>query len=160
MPNHPRSLPILLAVIAVFSTRCGKSPDRTPAPTPAPAPAPAPDAHANLIRVNTPHAHAAITSPLVVTGQARGIWYFEASFPVKLLDGNGAVLAQAPAQAQGEWMTTEFVPFRATLTFTRPTTATGTLMLQKDNASGLPKHDDSISIPVNFSGRVAKGRGM
>lgn len=108
------------------------------------------DDHADLIQVSSPKSNAVVKSPLVVKGEARGNWYFEASFPVRLLDADGQELAIAPAQAQGEWMTTDFVPFEVTLNFSKPATTTGTLILQKDNPSGLPEHDDSISIPVKF----------
>ena len=102
------------------------------------------------ISVTTPAPNALVTSPLTVTGEARGTWYFEASFPVELFDANGLMLAQVPAQAQGEWMTTDFVPFSVTLTFSVPTTKTGTLVLKKDNPSGLPEFDDELRIPVVF----------
>lgn len=91
-----------------------------------------------------------MTSPLTVTGEARGNWYFEATFPVKLLDANGGLVVQHYAEAQSDWMTTDFVPYVATLTFTPPATATGTLVLEKANASGLPANDDSVEIPVQF----------
>lgn len=110
-----------------------------------------PDDHADLIRVSSPLSNAIVASPLTVKGIARGNWYFEASFPIHLYDANGKELVVVPAQAQGEWMTTEFVPFEVILTFSKPATSTGTLTLEKDNASGLPEHDDSISIPVRFS---------
>lgn len=109
-----------------------------------------PDPYADMIQVTSPGAGAIVTSPLTITGQAKGGWYFEASFPVRLLDGNGNQIAIAPAQAQGDWMTEDFVPFSVTLTFTKPATPTGTLILQKDNPSGEPQFDGSISIPVNF----------
>jgi len=120
-----------------------------------PAPAPAPDPHgpeakANLIKVTGLSPGDQVSSPLIVKGEARGYWYFEASFPVELLDGNGNQLAIKPAQAQGEWMTEEFVPFTVTLTFPTPPTPTGTLMLRKDNPSGLPENDDWLAIPVTF----------
>lgn len=102
------------------------------------------------IQVASPQPNGQISSPLTVTGQAKGGWYFEASFPVTLLDGNGNVLAQKPAQAQGDWMTTNFVPFTVTLTYNTPTTPNGTLVLEKDNPSGLPQNAESISIPVTF----------
>lgn len=102
-----------------------------------------------MIRVDEPQPNAVVTSPLTVTGEARGLWYFEASFPVKLLDASGDQLAIAPAQAQGEWMTTEFVPFTVTLTFVTDD-ETGTLVLEKDNPSGLPEHAAEIRIPVRF----------
>jgi len=91
-----------------------------------------------------------VTSPLLVTGNARGTWYFEASFPVRLLDGNGNEIAITLAQAQGDWMTEDYVPYLAVLTFTTPATSTGMLILQKDNPSGLPENEASLQIPVMF----------
>jgi hypothetical protein len=96
-----------------------------------------------------------VTSPLTITGQARGNWFFEASFPVSLTNWDGLIIAQGPATAQGEWMTTEYVPFSITLTFDNPSweadfSKRGTLILQKDNPSGLPEHDDALEIVVRF----------
>jgi len=102
------------------------------------------------IRVSAPLPNAVVKSPLRITGEARGTWYFEASFPVKLFDGNGRELAVSPVQALGEWMTTDFVPFDMILVFEAPQTKTGTLRLEKDNPSGLPENDDSVTIPVRF----------
>lgn len=103
-----------------------------------------------LLSVTQPSPNTTVSSPLTVTGEARGYWYFEASFPVRLLDGNGLEIAVAPAQALGEWMTEDFVPFSVVLNFAPPTTSTGTLILEKDNPSGEPANDDSIHIPVLF----------
>ncbi len=112
----------------------------------------APNKYANLIKVFSPTANASVASPLVVKGEAKGNWYFEASFPVRLYDANNAEVPLTPSyiMTTEEWMTTEFVPFEATLTFTKPTTPTGTLVLEKDNPSGLPEFDASISIPIKF----------
>lgn len=104
----------------------------------------------DLIFVNTPERNESIQNPLVVKGEARGNWYFEASFPVRLFDANGKELAVAVAQAKGNWMTADFVPFEVTLRFSQPETETGTLVLEKDNASGLPEHDDALRIPIRF----------
>ena len=112
--------------------------------------APAADFQSADIRVTSPTANAIITSPLVVTGEARGTWYFEASFPVQLLDANRNEIAIIPAQAQEDWMTENFVPFAVTLDFILPATDTGFLVLKKDNPSGLPEHDAHIEIPVRF----------
>jgi hypothetical protein len=103
-----------------------------------------------LIRKVTPLPETRVSSPLSITGEARGMWYFEASFPVELLDANGVVISQGIAQAQGDWMTENFVPFTATLSWASTTSATGTLRLKKDNPSGLPEHDASLLIPVVF----------
>lgn len=105
----------------------------------------------DLIRIAFPRPGGKVTSPLSLSGEARGTWYFEASFPVELRDASGNVLAEHYAEAQSEWMTTEFVPFKSTLIFpTQPAGSKGTLMLRKDNPSGLPEHDDQLFIPVIF----------
>lgn len=108
--------------------------------------APASDA----IRVSAPVADAVLSSPFVITGEARGTWYFEATFPVTLLDADGKPVISTFAQAQGEWMTEQYVPFRTELTFTAPATATGTLVLEKANPSGLPEHAGEVRVPVRF----------
>jgi hypothetical protein len=105
----------------------------------------------DLIKITSPRPGEKVASPLSITGEARGTWYFEASFPVELQDANGNVLALHYAQAQGEWMTEDFVPFVSEITFAAPASGTkGKLILRKDNPSGLPEHDDSLIIPVSF----------
>lgn len=104
----------------------------------------------DIIKISEPLSGAIIKSPLIVTGEARGNWYFEALFPVKLFDESGNQIAAVPAQAQGEWTTENFVPFTATLDFTVPTSTWGVLVLQNDNPSGMQEKADSISIPVLF----------
>jgi hypothetical protein len=101
------------------------------------------------INVSTPTIGATITSPLAISGEARGPWYFEASFPVLLKDASGNTIAQGVAQAQGDWMTTNFVPFTASLSFPpQPAGSNGTLVLMKDDPSGI--NPDSVSISVTF----------
>ena len=104
----------------------------------------------NLIVVEKPKPNELIESPLLINGRARGYWYFEASFPVRIFDDNGVELGVAIAQAGGEWMTENFVPFAAILEFKKPSTKKGVLVLQKDNPSGLPEHDAELRIPVVF----------
>lgn len=104
----------------------------------------------DLIEVDIPKPEASVTSPLVVEGRARGNWYFEASFPVEVLDEDGSSLGIGIAEAQGEWMTVEFVPFSGKVVFSKPKGSEGTVVFRKDNPSGLPENDDSVSIPVIF----------
>ncbi|RJQ32327.1 hypothetical protein C4572_01245 [Candidatus Parcubacteria bacterium] len=104
----------------------------------------------NLIRIETPRPNEIIKSPMVVEGEARGFWFFEASFPVRVKDANGKELGVGIAQAQGEWMTEEFVPFNTVMEFAEPETETGTLILEKDNPSGLPENADEMHFPVRF----------
>ncbi|MDO8183667.1 MAG: Gmad2 immunoglobulin-like domain-containing protein [bacterium] len=110
------------------------------------------------IKIVSPQPGEAVASPLVVTGTARGVWFFEASFPIVLVDWDGLIIAEGVAQAQSDpatgevnWMTEDYVPFMATLTFTRPSYSDrGTLILKKDNPSGLPEHDAALEVPVKF----------
>ena len=102
------------------------------------------------IEVSDPKGNDLVTSPLTVTGRAKGMWFFEASFPVTLTDSEGTEIVSSYAQAQGEWMTEDFVPFNVNMSFPVPTTSTGTLVFQKDNPSGLPEHDDEFRMPVRF----------
>lgn len=105
----------------------------------------------DFIQVTTPLPDTLISSPLVIKGQARGNWYFEASFPIKLIDANGRVLGSAIAQAQEDWMTTEFVPFIANLSFSLPSATTGSLIFEKDNPSGLPENAAELRVPVKLA---------
>jgi hypothetical protein len=104
----------------------------------------------DLIKIDNPRPNQIIESPLFVKGEARGNWYFEASFPVKLFDDNGFLLGLTIAQAQDDWMTEDFVPFSAILPFAVSSTPKGRLVLEKDNPSGLPEHADELIIPVYF----------
>ncbi|MDO8660223.1 MAG: Gmad2 immunoglobulin-like domain-containing protein [Candidatus Parcubacteria bacterium] len=107
----------------------------------------------DLIRLDSPRPNDTIKSPLVVKGQARGYWFFEADFPVVLVDWDGLIIATGIARAQGEWMTEEFVPFEVTLDFTvdpNVYSTRGALILRKNNPSDLRQNDDALEIPIIF----------
>lgn len=109
----------------------------------------------DLIRVNLPLQNAKITSPLMITGEARGSWFFEASFPVTLVDWDGLIIGQGVAQAKGDWMTADFVPFEARITFDKPPyvgeqSKRGAIILRNDNPSGQASTSKSIEIPIVF----------
>lgn len=105
----------------------------------------------NFIELSSPRPNDIVKSPLLISGKARGTWFFEASFPIFITDWDGLIIGQGIATAKSDWMTEEFVPFEATITFTNPTYGeNGTLILKKDNPSGLPEHDDALEIPIKF----------
>lgn len=105
---------------------------------------------ADLIKIASPRPNDTIASPVTITGQARGTWFFEGEFPVFIYDILNQLIGQGSATAQGEWMTEEFVAFEATLEFTKPTNGPGTLYLNKHNASDNADLDDALIIPVDF----------
>ena len=104
----------------------------------------------DMIQVERPRPNTGVKSPLLITGKAKGNWFFEASFPIKIYDENENLLGSTTAQAQGDWMTDKFVNFKASLEFKTPTTKKGKLILEKDNPSGLPEYADELRIPVLF----------
>lgn len=108
-----------------------------------------------LIRVVEPSPGAVVSSPVKVRGTARGYWFFEADFPVDLVNWDGLIIGQHYATAQGEWMTEDLVPFEGTVEFEETEAITGysrrgAVILHKDNPSGLPEHDNAIEIPVVY----------
>lgn len=104
----------------------------------------------DLVRIMTPRPNGTIKSPAAIEGEARGFWYFEASFPIKLYDENNNLLATAIAEAEGDWMTENFVKFKAVLSYGVAKAGKGTLVLEKDNPSGLPENDDKLIVPVKY----------
>jgi len=108
----------------------------------------------DLIRVSNPRPNQVISSPLEIKGEARGYWFFEASFPITLIDSDGNIVVQSYIMTADEWMTEEFVSFEKTLEFDIPqtlsTSTRGTLILHKDNPSGLPEYDDALEVPIYF----------
>ena len=104
----------------------------------------------DMIHVTSPLANATLVSPFTVTGEAVGPWYFEASFPIVLLDGNGQQILATHANALSDWMTNDMVPFSSLLTFSKPSTTTGTLILKRDNPSDLTQNSQQIDIPIRF----------
>ncbi len=105
----------------------------------------------DMIRVDIDSTTAIASTTVTLTGEARGGWYFEASFPVSILAPDGTLLGQGVAQAEGDWMTTEFVPFVATVKFDPKGNTEGVVRFSKDNPSGLPENDANIEVPVKFS---------
>lgn len=111
------------------------------------------NASSDLVVLNELEVGEEVTSPLTISGFARGYWFFEASFPVELVDAEGNVLVNSYATAQGEWMTEDMVAFSATFNFVAPEEdIEGTLILRRDNPSALPENDASVSVPVMIKG--------
>ena len=103
------------------------------------------------IIVSSPQPGQTVKSPLLVEGRAKGNWFFEAVFPIRLLDDKGNELAAGQARATSDWMTENLVPFKGEIVFQAGSVKKGMLVLQNDNPSGIPEKEKQIQIPVNFS---------
>ena len=102
------------------------------------------------VMVYAPTQGAKVTSPVGVIGKVPGNWSLEATFPIHITNSAGTVVAQGRGELLDDWMTTNLVPFSAKLTFTTSVAGKGTLVLQKDNPSGNPSGDDTVSIPIEL----------
>ena len=85
-------------------------------------------------------------------GEARGNWYFEASFPIEVRDSAGTVIGTGIGQPVGgaDWMTEDFVPFSAEIEIPETFIGEAVLTLKNDNPSGLPENDRAISFPLTI----------
>lgn len=106
------------------------------------------NASSDLIVIDSPRPGETVGQVISVSGSARGFWFFEASFPIELLDVNDTVIGQGIAQAEGDWMTEEFVPFKARIELATPYYGDVIVVLKKDNPSGEPENDASVRFPV------------
>ncbi len=102
------------------------------------------------IKIYSPEIDAELSDTVEIKGEARGYWFFEASFPIKIIDANGKILASATAKADGEWMTEKFVPFSVKLDLSNPTATSGYIVFEKDNPSGLKELEKSYRLAVKF----------
>lgn len=133
---------LLLSVITLSGCSWQKSPDATPASTA--------QADQQYFKLETLTADSKITSPLVISGQAKGTMFFEGSFPVSIEDSTGKNLGTDIARAEGDWMTENMVPFKATINFKTSSTKTGFVILENDNPSDLPENKHSVKFPISF----------
>lgn len=112
-----------------------------------------PASAASMIKPTSPIVNATLhpSTPVSIAGEAKGIWFFEGTFPIELTTANGAVISSGVAHATSDWATTSFVGFTGTLGYNpQPQNSKGYIVLKRDNPSGLPQNDASVKIPVIF----------
>lgn len=100
----------------------------------------------------TPEENEAISFPLIIKGEAKGTWFFEASFPVEILNDKQELVTTGIAQAEEDWMTENFVPW--TVKFdTKPAGLNSTnafIKFKNDNPSGDPANEKSFLLPIRL----------
>jgi hypothetical protein len=102
------------------------------------------------IKITSPKPGSVVLSPVKIEGEAKGSWFFEGVFPVKIEDEKGNVLGEGNAGAKGEWMTENFVPFSTEIKFNPGDASKGFLIISKDNPSGDPSKEENVKIPILF----------
>ncbi len=101
----------------------------------------------DLIFVTDPSPNEKISKQFKLLGQAKGFWYFEASFPVEVYDSNNNLIFQTFAKAQSDWMTEDFVPFVSDINIANYQGEIK-VVLKRDNPSGDTKNDANLSFKL------------
>lgn len=103
------------------------------------------------IRLASPRPNQKVASPIVIQGEARGNWFFEAQIQAELTDMDGVKMGDALLTADADWMTDDFVPFSGFLKYELLDNVTeGKLIIKNANPSGLVEHSRELIIPVRF----------
>lgn len=102
----------------------------------------------SAIKIDNLSVNSTVKSPLIIKGSARGSWFFEASFPVKLVDGENNIIASGIAMATANSLTEDFVPFEVKLEFNNQEKKKGVIVFKNDNPSGMLENDVYYRIPV------------
>jgi len=106
---------------------------------------------AEKIRVLYPRPNITVeNSYLEIIGQARGSWYFEASFPILIKNIKGDTLYSGNIMTRQDWMTNDFVSFRKDLKLPPDIKGKVLLILKNDNPSGVPEKDEELVIPLKI----------
>lgn len=101
--------------------------------------------------ITNPVAGASVASPVKLEGEVRGTWLFEATAPVVVVNWDGLIIGEGYIEATEDWMTEALVPFTGSVTYNQPAdsySASGTVIFQKANPSGLPANDAAVEVPV------------
>lgn len=108
----------------------------------------------NQVTITSPEPAVQIASPVLVSGQAPGNWFFEGTAPVSVTNWDGLIVGEGYVMAEDDWMTTELVDFSGSVEFQIDESTVynrGSLILRRSNASGLPEFDAAVEIPIVFS---------
>jgi len=108
------------------------------------------EADQSAIIVTSPQPNQAVTSLIALQGKAKGMWFFEANFPVRLLDNERNEIATSYAYTIEDWMTENFVSFNGKIEFKVDKEIDGILVFEKANPSGLPENAEKFEVPVRL----------
>lgn len=98
--------------------------------------------------IYTPNNNDIINSPITIIGQIPGNWAVEGDFMAYVKDSDGNNIGESIVKINGDWTATDLVPFSTTISFDG--SGAGTVVLQKDNPSGLPENDDQVVLNVQL----------
>lgn len=102
-----------------------------------------------VLTLISPDGQSDLSCPLNISGSITGSWYFEADFPIRLINASGTELYTVIAQAQEDWMTEDDVEFNALVNCDDSQLTGASLVFVKDNVSDLRELDDEIVVELS-----------
>ncbi|MBP9758239.1 GerMN domain-containing protein [Candidatus Dojkabacteria bacterium] len=102
------------------------------------------------LQIFQPDSLSEIKSPLVIEGEVRGVWYFEGTFPIRIEDKDGNLIKQGIAQSSEDWMSDDWVGFRASIDFDVENTTDAKIVFERSNPSGLPENEDQATFDITL----------
>ena len=105
----------------------------------------------DIIIIESPKAYEKVKNLLFVKGKARGYFFFEANFPIRIEDENGNVILKDYVETSENWMTNDFVYFEKYLDIRNISIKKGFIIVEKANPSGDVEHKFEIKIPLYFN---------
>lgn len=95
-----------------------------------------------------------------IKGEVSGNWFFEGSFPVRVLNIQGEVISSLFAEAKSDWMTEDQVPFSVIIDFPLEQEGAYVLQFEKSNPSGLDDNSDIAKIAISIKPLEQKVESM
>lgn len=89
-----------------------------------------------------------LSCPAIIEGEISGTWYSEGEFSIEVLQ-EGQVVEQLRAEAQGNWMTEDPVPFTSTFEC-EEYPGEIELSFQQGNPSGLAENEDQVVVKATI----------
>ncbi|HRX43629.1 MAG TPA: GerMN domain-containing protein [Candidatus Dojkabacteria bacterium] len=85
-----------------------------------------------------------------IKGEVSGNWFFEGSFPVRVLNIQGEVVSTFVATTYDDWMNETTVPFSVIIDFPLEQEGAYVLQFEKSNPSGLDDNSDTAKIAISI----------
>lgn len=104
----------------------------------------------DIIQVSNPKSNSLIISPVLVEGIARGYWFPEGDFLIRVQNAKEEELGTEIAYAMKGGTEEEFIPFQAMVSFSESSVKEGVIILKKNSSSGLLEAEDELRVPVRF----------
>lgn len=102
------------------------------------------------VSVTQPELGATITSPVTVTGQAPGTWFFEAVLQFEILSDDGGVVGEEIFVTDEMWMTEDLLDFSLEIEFDSPDANLGFIKVIKHDVSDIPRNKNFFYWPISF----------